>query len=293
MPLYELDHNTFANHLSTLYVPPVSVLTAVKLPETQRYIIERLRRDPDGCPWDRKQTHDSLKRYLVEEAYEVLEALEEHDMEKLSEELGDVLLQVYLHSEIARQDEDFTINDVYEHINAKMIRRHPHIFGSIEVRGAEQVVQNWDAIKKQERAQAGKDVGQESILDGVPPALPALMASQKYEDRVVKVGFAFPTLADVYAKLEEELQELREAQTVKNQFEELGDVLFMIAELGHAMKIDAEEALRASNRKFLKRFQFMEMLARQQERALSSLSLPEWGTFWQQAKEATRQKQQP
>ncbi|HEY4384633.1 MAG TPA: nucleoside triphosphate pyrophosphohydrolase [Ktedonobacteraceae bacterium] len=288
MPLYELDHNTFANHLSTLYVPPVPTLTALKLPETQRYIIERLRRDPDGCPWDRKQTHDTLKHYLIEEAYEVIEALEEQNMEKLAEELGDVLLQVYLHAEIARQDEDFTINDVYEHINAKLLRRHPHVFGTTEVSGAEQVVQNWDAIKKQERAQAGKDVQQESILDGVPPALPALMTSQEYEKRVVKVGFAFPTIAEIYEKLEEELSELREAQTSEDQLEELGDVLFMVAELGHALKIDAEEALRAGNHKFRQRFQFMETLARQEGRSLSTLSLSEWETLWQQAKQATR-----
>ncbi len=285
MPLYALDHNTFANHLTTLYVPPVNPLTALKLPETQRYIIERLRREPDGCPWDRKQTHDTLRRYLIEETYEVVEALDEHNMEKLAEELGDILLQVYLHAELARQDADFTINDVYEHINAKLIRRHPHVFGTTEVSGAEQVVQNWDAIKKQERAQAGKDVQQESILDGIPPALPALMMSQEYEKRVVKVGFAFPSMAEVYEKLAEELQELQEAQTAENRFEELGDLLFMAVEIGHALNIDAEDALRASNQKFRHRFQIMETIARAEGRSPSSLSSSEWGALWQRAKQ--------
>src|SRR5437763_7884728 len=127
----------------------------------------RLRRDPDGCPWDRKQTHQSLKRYVIEETYEVVEALEEDDAEHLAEELGDLLLQVYLHAEIARQEGDFTIGDVLEHINAKLIRRHPHVFGQIEVSSAGQVVQNWEVIKRQERIAAGKDVQAESVLDGV------------------------------------------------------------------------------------------------------------------------------
>jgi tetrapyrrole methylase family protein/MazG family protein len=288
MPLYELDHNTFANHLSTLYVPPVGPLTALKLPETQRYIIERLRRDPDGCPWDRKQTHDTLKRYLIEETYEVVEALEEHDLEKLAEELGDVLLQVYLHSEVARQDGNFNINDVYEHINAKLIRRHPHIFGTTKVSDSEQVVQNWETIKKQERAQAGKDVQQESILDGVPPALPALMVTQEYEKRVTKVGFVFPTIEETYDKLAEELLEVQQAQTPQDQLEELGDLLFMVVEIAHALNIDAEEALRLGNLKFRRRFQVMETIAREANRPLSSFTSPEWGHLWQLAKQATK-----
>src|SRR5579872_2311997 len=157
MPLYELDRNTRPNHLSTLYVPPLDELTALRLPETLRFITMRLRRDPDGCPWDRKMTHQSLTRYVLEETYEVVQALENNDMENLSEELGDLLLQVYLHSEIARQEGAFSIGDVFEHVNAKLIRRHPHVFGETEVSGADQVVQNWEAIKQQERIAAGKN----------------------------------------------------------------------------------------------------------------------------------------
>ncbi len=140
MPLYELDRNNFANHLTTLYVPPVDELAALRLPETLRYITYRLRREPDGCPWDRQHTHQSLTRYVLEEAYEVVEALEENNMDKLAEELGDLALQVYLHAEIARQAGEFTLGDVFEHVNAKLIRRHPHVFGTVEVKDVDQVL---------------------------------------------------------------------------------------------------------------------------------------------------------
>ncbi|TMC22682.1 MAG: nucleoside triphosphate pyrophosphohydrolase [Chloroflexi bacterium] len=288
MPLYELDRNTFANHLSTLYVPPVDELAALRLPETLRYITMRLRREPDGCPWDREQTHQSLIRFVIEETYEVVEALEENDMEQLAEELGDLLLQVYLHAEIARQDGDFIINDVYEHVNAKLIRRHPHIFGNVEVSGASQVVQNWEAIKRQEKAQAGAESQPESIFDGVPLPLPALMIAQEYQKRAVKVGFEYSTMERVYEKLEEELQELRQAQTPEEQHEEVGDILFMVAKIAHWHKVDAEEALRHANRKFRRRFQFMEDTARQQGRELAAYSSQEWGELWQKAKAALK-----
>ncbi|GCE26074.1 hypothetical protein KDA_15580 [Dictyobacter alpinus] len=284
MPLYELDRNNFANHLSTLYVPPVTELSALRLPETLRYITMRLRREPDGCPWDRQQTHDSLKRYVIEETYEVVEALEEHNMDKLAEELGDLLLQVYLHSEVARQADEFTLGDVYEHVNAKLIRRHPHIFGNVEVDNAGQVVQNWEEIKKQERASAGVDVKNESVLDRVPQATPALMVAQEYQKRVVKTGFEFTSLQDVYAKLEEELEEIKQATSPDEQLEEIGDVLFMVAKLARFLKIDAEEALRLANRKFRQRFQTMEELAREEERPLTSYSTPEWEALWARAK---------
>ena len=284
MPLYQLDRNSFANHLSTLYVPPVDVLSAHRLPETLRYITMRLRREPDGCPWDRQQTHASITRYLLEEAYEVVEAIEENDIDHLAEELGDLLLQVYLHAEIARQDGNFSLGDVYEHVNAKLIRRHPHVFGTTEANTPDQVVQNWESIKRQERAKAGKDVARESQLDGVPPASPALTVSQIYQRRAAKTGFEFTALDDVYTKLDEELQELRKATTNEEQLEEMGDLLFMVAKLATSLKLDAEEALRKSNRKFRLRFQTMEEMAREQGRELGSYSSDEWRTLWQEAK---------
>ncbi len=288
MPLYELDRNTFANHLSTLYVPPLAEMTALRLPETLRYLTMRLRRAPDGCPWDRQQTHQSLLRYVIEEAYEVVETLEANDMGKLSDELGDLLLQVYLHAEIARQDGDFSVGDVYENINAKLIRRHPHVFGTVEVSGAGQVVQNWDEIKRQERAQAGKDIQKESALDGVPPAFPTLMAAQEYQKRAIKKGFEFDDVQGAYEKLTEELLELQQATTPEDRLEEMGDLLFVVAHLAHWLKIDADEALRRSNRKFKARFQAMEEMAREEGRDMISYGRDEWIERWRRAKEQTK-----
>ena len=288
MPLYEIDHTNFANQFNTLYVPPLAALDALRVPETLRYITMRLRRDPDGCPWDREQTHQSLTRYVIEETYEVVEALEENDLEKLAEELGDLLLQVYLHAEIARQDGDFNIGDVFEHVSAKLIRRHPHVFGQIEVENAGQVVQNWEEIKRQERIAAGKDVESESILDGVPLASPALIVAQKYQKRAAKVGFDYDNLQQVLAKLTEELQELQEATTPEHRREEMGDVLFMVARIARELDIDAEEALRYANRKFRQRFQEMEHITRQEGRTFSSYSLDEWLNLWNRVKAKCR-----
>jgi tetrapyrrole methylase family protein/MazG family protein len=259
-------------------------MTALRVPETLRYITMRLRREPDGCPWDRKQTHQTLTRYVIEETYEVVEALEENDMEKLAEELGDLLLQVYLHSEIARQEGDFTIGDVFEHVNAKLIRRHPHVFGDVNVSGAEQVLVNWEAIKQQERIAAGKDVQAESVLDRVPQASPALIVSQEYQKRAAKTGFEFDTIQDIFAKLSEELQELQEASTPEHRREEMGDVLFIVAKIARWLHIDAEEALRHANRKFRQRFQAMEEIIRQQGRSFSSYSKEEWINLWDKVK---------
>jgi tetrapyrrole methylase family protein / MazG family protein len=284
LPLFELDRNTFANHLSTLYVAPVDELSARRLPETLRSITTRLRREPDGCPWDRKQTHQTLTRYVIEEAYEVVEAIEENDVEHLAEELGDLLLQVYLHAEIARQADEFALGDVYEHINAKMIRRHPHIFGSTEVEDANQVVRNWEEIKRQERISAGRDVERESVLDRVQVGAPALMVTQEYQKRVAKVGFEFGSLQDVYAKLAEELTELQQAGSFEEQREEMGDLLFIVAKVARFLQIDPEEALRNANRKFRQRFQWMEQQAQAEQRELSSYTTEEWEVLWMGAK---------
>lgn len=284
MPLFELDRNNLVNHLSTLYVPPLSELTPLRLPETLRYITMRLRRDPDGCPWDRQQTHQTLTPYVIEEAYEVVEALEENDMEKLADELGDLLLQVYLHAEVARQASEFSIGDVFEHINTKLIRRHPHVFGKVEVSGAGEVLKNWEEIKRQERIAAGKDIQAESVLDGVPLASPALIVAQEYQKRAAKVDFDYRSLEAVLKKLMEEFKELQEASTPEHQHEEMGDVLFMVTRLARELHIDAEEALRAANRKFLRRFQAMEQTARTEGRSFSSFSTQDWTDLWRRVK---------
>jgi tetrapyrrole methylase family protein/MazG family protein len=285
MPLYELDRNHYANHLSTLYVPPVDVLTALRLPETLRYITMRLRRDPDGCPWDRAQTHQTLTRYVLEEAYEVVEAIEENDLEHLTEELGDLLLQVYLHAEIARQEGAFTIGDVYQQVNAKLIRRHPHVFGDVQVGNAAQVVQNWEAIKRQEKSQIGKPTQPESMLDGVQLAAPALTVTREYNKAAVKVGFYYRTTDKLFQKVLEELQEVREATMAEHRFEEIGDLLLVVEMLAYHYGIDAEAALRQANRKFRQRFQFMEEVARSEGREMASYTLEEWKALWDRAKE--------
>lgn len=284
MPLYELDRNSLANHLCTLYVPPRREMEALRLPESLRYITMRLRREPDGCPWDREQTHESLTRYVIEEAYEVVDAIEENDLDHLAEELGDLLLQVYLHAEIARQADSFTIGDVFEHVNAKLIRRHPHVFGSIEVENAGQVVQNWEAIKKQEKIAAGKDVAAASILDGIPLAAPALVLAQEYQKRAARTGFEFSSLQEVLDKLSEELSELQAADTSEEQKEEMGDVLFIVAKIARMLHIDAEEALRLANRKFKQRFTHMEASIKSEQREFVSYTLEEWTQLWQKAK---------
>lgn len=286
MPLYELDRNSLANHLCTLYVPPCGEMEALRLPESLRYITMRLRRDPDGCPWDREQTHKSLIRYVIEETYEVVDAIEENDLDHLAEELGDLLLQVYLHAEIARQEGSFAIGDVYEHVNTKLMRRHPHVFGSVEVSNAGQVVQNWEAIKKQEKLAAGKDLSAASILDGVPQAAPSLIRAQEYQKRAARTGFEFPTLQEVFHKLDEELRELRQATTPDEQKEELGDLLFIVAKIAHMLHIDAEEALRQANRKFKQRFTSMEAIIKSEQREFASYTLEEWLQLWKKAKTA-------
>ena len=286
MSLFELDRRGqgLINHLCTLYVPPLDELTALRLPETLRYIIMRLRREPDGCPWDRKQTHQTLIRYVIEEAYEVVEALEENNLEKLPNELGDLLLQVYLHAEIARQSEEFNLGDVFEEINAKMIRRHPHVFGEVEVDHADQVIKNWEEIKRQERIDAGKDLRQESALDNIPQAQPAIVVAQEYQKRAIKAGFNFQNVDDLLAKLNEEIEELKEATTPEHKLEEFGDLLWMLIRLAQSMHVDAEQAIRSTNRKFRQRFQHMEEQARNAGRTLASYTVEEQINLWKQAK---------
>jgi len=214
----------------------------------------------------------------------VVEALEENDMEKLADELGDLLLQVYLHSEVGRQEGEFAIGDVFEHVNAKLIRRHPHVFGETEVSGAEQVLVNWQEIKKQERIAAGRDVKEESVLDGVPLAAPALIVAQEYQKRAARIGFEFGNVEGLLKKVQEEIQELQEATSPEHQREEMGDILFMVAKAALWLDIDAEEALRRANRKFRQRFQKVEEIIRQEERTIASYGDEEWGELWERAK---------
>jgi tetrapyrrole methylase family protein/MazG family protein len=238
-----------------------------------------LLRSPEGCPWDRKQTHESLRKNLLEEAYEVLEAMDEADAEKLSEEFGDLLLQIVLHSQIAKDSGEFTVNDVIRKINEKLIHRHPHVFGDVKVSDAEEVTVNWEALKKQERRKEA------SMLDGVPADMPALAYSQAIQGRVARVGFDWQEDSGVLEKMAEEIGEFKAAESQKQKEEEFGDILFTLANFARRQGIDLESALRKSNRKFYKRFSTMEEFCRKRGLDLSKLTFDEQNELWEEAKE--------
>ncbi len=278
LPLYEIDRSARIGHLTTLYLPALGEMSSFeRFQETIAHL-----RAPEGCPWDREQTHLSLRRYLIEEAYEVLEALDAEDPQALCEELGDLLLQVALHTQIATEDGEFRMADVLRTINAKLIRRHPHVWGTVQADNPEQVTANWAAIKQAEKAGRG-DAAPASLLDGAPKALPALMHAVEITHRAARPGFDWPVIDDVWAKLDEEIAELREAQGA-HQAEELGDVLFVLANLARWLKIDPEAALRATSAKFYRRFSYIEREAAAAGRALHEMTLEEMDALWNAAK---------
>ncbi len=240
-------------------------------------IIARLR-GPDGCPWDRKQTHSSLRENLLEECYEVLEALDEGDSGKLCHELGDLLMQVVLHAQIATEAGEFEVGDVINSINTKLIHRHPHVFGSLMVKDAEEVLVNWEALKKEER---GAD---KSMLSSVPQEMPALSYSQEIQDRVARVGFDWEDIGGVIDKLAEEVGEFEQADSRERKGEEFGDLLFTLANIGRRLGIDLESALRQANRRFYRRFSCMEELCRQRGLNFAELSFDEQNALWDEAK---------
>ena len=240
-------------------------------------IIARLRA-PDGCPWDREQTHLSLRENLLEECYEVLEALDKGDSEGLCDELGDLLMQVVLHAQIAREAGEFELGDVLTKINTKLIRRHPHIFGSRKVKGAAEVSHNWEVLKQEER-EAGA-----SLLDGVPREMPALAFSQRVQGRVARVGFDWEDSSGVIDKLAEEVTELTEATSQEEKAAEFGDLLFTLANIARREGIDLESALREANERFYKRFNGMEELCRERGLKFSQLSFDEQNELWEEAK---------
>ncbi|MCX6000260.1 MAG: nucleoside triphosphate pyrophosphohydrolase [Chloroflexi bacterium] len=240
-------------------------------------IIARLR-SPGGCPWDRQQTHLSLKPHLVEECYEVLEAMDHMDTARFSEELGDLLMQIVLHAQIAAEQGDFEMADVLRAINTKLIRRHPHVFGTAKVDNAEQVVQNWEALKQEERQG-------ESVISGLPKAMPALAYSQAIQQPAARVGFDWKQFGDVLDKLAEEVKEVKDVVDHEERVREFGDVLFALANCARWLDIDSEDALRMANERFSQRFRYMEQVCRQRGVVLSSLSLEEQDGLWEQAKE--------
>jgi len=265
---------------SAVYIPPSSIAPPGGFAELVRIIA--VLRGPDGCPWDREQTHESLAPHLIEEAYEAVGAIESGDRAALADELGDVLLQVVLHAEIGAGEGTFSIDDVVATIITKIRRRHPHIFGTVTAETAEEVTRNWDAIKRVEKPHAG-------ALGEVPDGLPALMRAQKISRRAAGAGFEWEDLDGVWAKVHEEIDELKAAEPgTPHAEEELGDLLFTVVNVARKMGIDSESALRRMCDRFVRRFESMEQAAGASGRELGELSAKEWDILWEQAK-----KEQP
>lgn len=245
-------------------------------------------RAPNGCPWDREQTHESIARNMIEEAYEAVDAIEQHDATHLREELGDVLLQVVLQSQIAADAGEFTVADVCRDVNAKMIRRHPHVFGEAAAGSAEDVLSIWDNVKLAEKSAADAQTEEpEGLLDSVPASFPALLQAYKISRKAVAAGFEWDTVEDVWAKVEEEIAEFKQAcRSDDAQAKELefGDVLFSLVNVARKEDIDAETALRATCRKFRERWAFMEGAAWGQGKRIEELDMDEMQQLWDQAK---------
>jgi MazG family protein len=250
-------------------------------------------RAANGCPWDREQTHATLRSYLIEEAYEVLDALESGEDAKFADEMGDLLLQIVFHSQIAAEEKRFTVADVIRGVHEKMVRRHPHVFGEKRAKNAAEVLKNWEQIKQEERRAKGQAVskanasGKESLLDGVPRSLPALMEGFQLTRRAARIGFDWDSTDGIFDKLTEEMGELRQAIQQKNADEtesELGDLLFAGINLARFLKIDPEIAAKKANAKFSARFREMEALAAERGTTLASVSRPELEQLWNQAK---------
>lgn len=282
VPLYELDQSVEVNNLTTVYVPPVkSQEEALKDWTTFRQIIATLR-GPNGCPWDQKQTHESLKKYLLEEAHEYLAAIDAEDDFAMIEELGDVLLQVFLHAQIGEDEGYFTLEDVLASISEKMIRRHPHVFGDVAVEDADDVVANWEAIKAEEKGTSDKP-----LLDEEYRASSALQTAYNYQKRAAKVGFDWPDVDGAWDKFVEEWQEFRQEVTKgsnASRLDEFGDVLFTLVNLARFYKLSPEEAMLHANEKFARRFGYVEEQVKISGKSFSDFTLEQLDAFWNEAK---------
>lgn len=279
-PLSTLDTLSTYSISTCLYIPSLGEGTSF---ESFAEIVAHLRA-PDGCPWDKEQTHQTLRTHLLEEAYETLTAMDENDPESMREEFGDLLLQIVLNSQIASEANEFTITQVIKNINDKLIRRHPHVFGDVKLDGVDGVLQNWEKLKEQERKDNGDAKKEKGLLDGVAAALPALTQAQEYQDRAARVGFDWPEVDGVLDKIREEIEEIKQAQNIDEVTDELGDLFFVLVNLARWRKVDAESALRGTNLKFKKRFGYVEQGAKKQGRNLSDMTLEEMDALWNEAK---------
>ncbi|WP_226530434.1 nucleoside triphosphate pyrophosphohydrolase [Metabacillus niabensis] len=282
--LYELDRETTINNLTSVYIPPVTDETTLYHQFSSfRYIIAELR-GPNGCPWDKEQTHQSLKKYLIEECYELLEAIDKDDIDHIIEELGDVLLQVVLHAQIGEDEGMFSIDDVIRGVAEKMVRRHPHVFGQQSVTNSDEVLANWEEIKKKEKGKREE----QSILDAVASSLPALSKAYHLQKKAAKVGFDWPSVEGAWDKVKEELKEFEDEIAVNKDHslvtKEFGDLLFAFVNVGRHYKIEPEEALSSTNVKFYDRFGYIEKIAIEHNRQLQNMSLEEMDHYWNEAK---------
>ncbi len=275
--LSEFGDDQFSEEFS-LYIPALGEGTSF---ESFAEIVAHLRA-PNGCPWDREQTHESLRKHLLEESYEAISAIDSGDFIDMREEFGDLLLQVVLQSQIANEEGQFNIHQAIQGIYTKLVRRHPHVFGDLKLEGVQGVLANWERLKEAER----KDKGQKEkgLLDGVPQVLPALSQAQEYQDRAARVGFDWPEIEGVLEKVKEEIEEIKNAETNFELASEIGYLFFALVNVARWKHVDAESALRGTNMKFKKRFAYVEQGAKRQERDLSSLSLDEMESLWQEAK---------
>ena len=260
-----------------LFIPAMGEGTSF---ESFAEIIAHLRA-PNGCPWDREQTHESLRKHMLEEAYEAIAAIDSADFTDMREEFGDLLLQIVLQAQIANEEARFTINEVIQGIHSKIVRRHPHVFGDLKLEGVDGVLANWEKLKEQERGEKRNGKG---LLDGVPISLPALSQAQEYQDRAARVGFDWPEVEGVLDKIKEEIEEIKRAETDFELASEIGDLIFAIVNLARWKKVDAEFVLRQANMKFKNRFAYVEQGARKQGRSLSDMTLDEMESLWQEAK---------
>ncbi|KAB2903040.1 MAG: nucleoside triphosphate pyrophosphohydrolase [Anaerolineae bacterium] len=275
LALYEIDRSPHIAHLTTLYLPPLHRASSF---EYFQDIIAHLRA-PDGCPWDKEQTHLSLRPYLMEETYEVLDALDKEDMTALCEELGDLLLQVVLHSQVAIEEGHFTMADILAGISDKIVRRHPHVWGDVEVKTVSDLNRVWETQKQAEKTNNGDQP--KSLLEGLPAALPALIQAYKYQKKAAKVGFDWGDIAPVYEKVLEEIEEIRHADNPDERTNEIGDLLFAVVNLARWLEVEPEIALRAANQRFRRRFEYIEQYA---GRNLKDMTLAEMDLLWNEAK---------
>ncbi|QDP38832.1 bifunctional methyltransferase/pyrophosphohydrolase YabN [Radiobacillus deserti] len=287
VPLVELDQSVSLSNLTSIYVPPAKREQLSHQFFRLREVIAQLR-GPNGCPWDKEQTHESLRKYLLEEAYEFIEAVDGLDDDGMIEELGDILLQVMLHSQIGEDEGFFTIDDVIQSITDKMIRRHPHVFGDVVATSAETVVKNWDEIKKVEKSE------RTSFMDAIPNQMSGLLEAEQIQKQAAKVGFDWQDSEPMWEKIKEEMEEVQQAIAAQNPNEiekEFGDLLFAIVNLTRYYKVNPEISIKQTNRKFKTRFRFMEREAEKNNQKLQALSLNQLDAYWEKAKQVERKEE--